>query len=407
MAPLRIRRALAGIFAGTLALIVGFYAYSSNASVASMALYADQGPAICERTGAPAPAAFQGGRFQLKLDQYWDEPVEVDISFPDGRIFTVPAALLLDGTIDQLANLAWLSQANTNIAGQASTVLAVPGSWPYGCYFFTGRGLYSGKVSGATLVVVPGGGPAANPGLARAAVTRTGSNEASAPQGSRVDVNGRGFLGYEPISIWVTAPDGTVLDFPVNAPLVADASGDFQAAFTFDGLNPVGSYQFTILGTISGYRVITPFTLTSPPVQQTGWAHFYVAYPPDQSDPQRSFFEVQGQLFFPYERVDLWLTLPDGSVRGLPSQFADQVGDFYSVLYLDERLPTGFYQATAKGNASGHLVITSFTLQRTTGTEFNPVPGPEIVDSNSGIIGPAPATLDPANQGTIGDPRNP
>jgi hypothetical protein len=407
MQLLRLRRLFAAGFAVAIAATLGLFAYTTSASTALTAVYTDRPATLCDRTGAPAPAVFQGGRFQLKMEQYWTELVEVDISFPDGRLFTVPAALLLDGTLDQVTNVPGLSRANANIAGELSVLLNVPGSWPYGCYFITGRGLSSGKVSGAAMVVVPGGAPAASPCGAFAAVTRVGSNEATGVQGSRVDVNGRGFRGGEPISIWVTAPDGTVLDFPAGPGIFADNSGDVRAAFTFDGLNPVGTYQFTILGTTSGYRVITPFTLTSPPVVQTGWARLSMAFPADQADPQRSRFEVQGELFFPNERVDIWITLPDGAVRGLPSQFADNVGDFYATLFLDERLPTGFYQATAKGASSGHLVITSFTLQPAVpqDTVFNPVPGPQVIDSSNGLPseGPPPAVLDPNNAGTVGD----
>ncbi|MGQ9926156.1 MAG: hypothetical protein ACUVS4_04710 [Chloroflexaceae bacterium] len=400
----RIRFAAAG-FALTLALVLGMFAYTSSASTASFAIFSDRPQVTCDRVGIRAPAVFQGERFQLKLSRYWTEPVEVDISFPDGRLFTVPAARLLDGTIDQVINNPFASRAPANIAGEVSAVLTVPGTWPYGCYFFTGRGLLSGKVAGAALVVVPGGAPGPNPGPAFAAVTRVGSNEARGVQGSQVDINGSGFRGGERIDIWITAPDGTVLNFPPGPLVFADNSGDFRAAFTFDGLNPVGTYQFTVEGAESGYRVITSFTLTSPPVVQTGWARLRVAFPPDQADPQRSAFEVQGSLFYPGERVDIWITLPDGAVRGLPSQFADGVGDFYAVVYLDERLPTGFYQATARGSLSGHLVITSFTLQPAIpqDTIFNPVPGPEIIESSSGFEGSPPAVLDPFNQGTIGD----
>jgi hypothetical protein len=408
MIPSRFRRHFAAGFALAIASVLGLYAYTSSASSALTAVYSDRPAATCARTGGSAPAVFQGGRFQLKMSQYWDELVEVDIAFPDGRLFTVPASLLLDGTLDQVVNIPALSRGNANIAGELSVVLTVPGEWPYGCYFITGRGLSSGKVSGAALVVVPGGGPGANPGNAFAAVTRTGSNEATGPQGARVDVNGRGFRGGEQISIWVTAPDGTVLSFPPGPAIFADNSGDVQAAFTFDGLNPVGTYQFTVLGTASGFRVITPFTLTSPPVTQQGWAQLAVAFPADRADPQRSAFEVQGRLFFPNERVDIWVTMPDGAVRGLPSQLADGVGDFYALLYLDERLPTGFYQVTAKGASSNHLVITSLTLQPAVpqDTVFNPVPGPEIIDSSSDITG-SPSELIPINEGTIGDRLNP
>ena len=37
--------------------------------------------------------------------------------------------------------------------------------------------------------------------------------------------------------------------------------------------------------------------------------------------------------------------------------------------------------------------------------EFNPVPGPQVIDSSNGLPseGPPPAVLDPNNAGTIGD----
>jgi hypothetical protein len=395
------------LFVAALALTVALVSRSSWASSAELSIYSDLNAASCAQTGTSAPAVYQGGRFQVKLDQYWDELVAVDITFPDGRVFSVIASRQLDGVIDQPDNI--LSLAPANEAGEVSGVMTVPGAWPYGCYRFTGRGLSSGKAASAMFVVVPGGGPAANPGPATFSVTRSGNNSIAATQGSLVDLNGHGFRAGEVISLWITAPDGTVIDFPnldangnPMGSVISDNSGDFQAAFRFTGKNPVGTYQFTALGTLSGYRLIAPFTLDSPPVVERGWAELRVAYPSDQRDPQRSGFEVQGQLFTPYERVDVWMTLPDGSVRGLPSQYADQVGDFYALLYLDERLPTGFYQFTAKGSQSGALVITSLTLDQNSGTRFNAVPGPEVLDSNSGAEGPAPETTNPFEEGNPG-----
>ena len=395
------------LFVLALALAVGLVARNSWASSARLSIYSDLSAASCDQTGAAAPAVYQGGRFQVKLDQYWDELIAVDITFPDGRVFSVVASQRLDGVIDQPNNI--LSLAPANVAGEASGVLSVPGTWPYGCYSFAGRGLSSGKSASAMFVVVPGGGPAASPGPATFSVTKTGNNSTDATQGSLVDLNGHGFRAGEVISLWITAPDGTVIDFPnfdasgnALGSVVTDNSGDFQAAFRFSGKNPIGTYQFTALGTASGFRVIAPFTLESPPIAERGWAELRVAYPADQSDPQRSIFEVQGRLYTPYERVDVWVTLPDGAVRGLPSQYADAVGDFYAVLYLDERLPTGFYQFTAKGSQSGSLVITSLTLDQTSGTRYNPTPGPEILDSNSGAEGPAPETINPFEEGNPG-----
>jgi hypothetical protein len=397
------------VFALTLGLVIGAFAYQASASTAVINIYSDLQRQRCDINGRFEPSVFQGGTFRLKFERYWDELVEVDITFPDGRVFTVPASYFLDGVIDQPFNIPALSVAPANIAGEVGGTLTVPGEWPYGCYKFIGRGLSSGKSAEAFVVVVPGGRPGQNPGPARIAVTRTGSNEAVGQQGAFVDVNGSGFRAQEVISLWITAPDGTVINFPTLdfagnplPPVLSDNSGDFQTAFQFEGKNPTGTYQFTALGNDSGYRVIATFTLTGRPSVERGAAQLRVAYPADQADPQRSVFEVQGELFNPGERVDIWVTMPDGSVRGLPSQFADEVGDFFATLYLDERLPTGVFKVTAKGADSGQLVITDFGLTQNQDTEFNPVPGPEILDSNSDLFGPPPETLNPDEEGNPG-----
>jgi hypothetical protein len=380
------------IFATLLALVCGVFVYGASASTAQLTIFTDQPETRCQATGRNAPAVFQGGRFQLKFTQFWDEVVEVDITFPDGRVFTVPASYLLDGVIDQPLNDPVESREIANVAGEVSAFLPVPGEWPYGCYTFTGRGLASQKVARANMVVVPGGQPGANPGNAVMNVTRTGSNERFGQQGTFVDINGRGFLGDEIISLWATAPDGTVLsitDIDPNSATqaIADNSGDFQHFFQFGAALPTGTYQFTALGTLSRFRVISSFTLNSQPTGARGWAKLRVAFPVDRSDPQRSGFEVQGEVFGPGERVDLWVTFPDNSVRGLPSQFADDVGDFYAVLYLDETLPVGTYSVTAKGDTSKHLVVTQLTLEQTNYTEVNPEIVPEIIESSSDQTG--------------------
>jgi hypothetical protein len=116
----RIRRHFAVGFAIAIASMLGLFAYTSSASTALTMVYSNRPTTTCDRTGAAAPAVFQGGRFQLKMEQYWDELVEVDIAFPDGRLFTVPASLLLDGTLDQVTNIPSLSRGNANIAGRTA-----------------------------------------------------------------------------------------------------------------------------------------------------------------------------------------------------------------------------------------------------------------------------------------------
>jgi hypothetical protein len=210
------------------------------------------------------------------------------------------------------------------------------------------------------------------------------SGQPTGLQGSLVNIYGRAFTAKEVVAVWITAPDGVVISFPEQ---VTNNIGAFEATFQFTGANPVGEYHFTALGLFSRYRVIAPFTLTAPPVHEQGWALMRVAFPADAQQPQRAIFEVQGQRFSPYERIDIWVTFPDGAVRGLPSQFADQVGDFFALLTLDETLPTGVYHFTGQGAESRRLVITSFSLEQAFGAVANPDFSPEVVLSNSGAEG--------------------
>ncbi|GIV91092.1 MAG: hypothetical protein KatS3mg055_3610 [Chloroflexus sp.] len=110
---------------------------------------------------------------------------------------------------------------------------------------------------------------------------------------------------------------------------------------------------------------------------------------------------------FPGERVDLWLTMPDGSVRGFPSTFADPAaGQFMVELFLDERLPVGFYQLTAQGAVSQQLVIATFTVTQTTDTIANPQPVPLIGLDNNPTTPPDRSFIDPnpADSNEYGNP---
>jgi hypothetical protein len=210
-------------------------------------------------------------------------------------------------------------------------------------------------------------------------------------QGATVDIFGRGFLAREVISVWITAPDGTVLDYPQQQ---ASDVGSFESTFLFTEQHPTGRYAFTALGTQSGYQVIDHFDLDSRSSTPEGWAQLRVATP--ASGDQRTSFEVQGKRFDALERVDIWVTLPDGSVRGLPSQFANEYGEFFAVLYLDERLPTGVYDVTAKGAASNRLVIAQISLESGSPNVDHFPPdasdSPRVTDSNT-----EGSTLGPGN----------
>ncbi|NJN16864.1 MAG: hypothetical protein HC822_11655 [Oscillochloris sp.] len=398
----------------SLGLILTVFGYGAFASAATVTVFTPHGTAYCERTGAYAPAVHQTHTFLTRFDYYRvaggpagpnPEPIEVDITFPDGRVFTVTASALLDGVIDMPTNFPFATVSN--VAGQVSLNLTVPGQWPYGCYTITGRGLFSGGLHNANgyFVVTPGGqpGPTGNVSLW---ISRLGQNISAAFQGDLVEADARGFIGGEYVSFWLTAPDGTVINFPPGQQVLQTApNGAVSTSFQFEGKNPVGMYTFTALGNTSGARAFAQFELRSRPVSQSGPARLNVVVPAGQAGPQRTIFYLNGDLFWPAERVDLWLTLPDGAVRGFPSTFSDGIsGAFMAELFLDERLPTGFYQLTAQGAESRQLVIASFNLQQTTDTIINPDPGPEIgLDNNPATIPDLipidPPVTDPAEAG--------
>lgn len=372
-----------------LGLTLAIFSYGALASAAQVTIYTPQGSALCARTNTQAPAVYQTQVFLVAFDYFrvlegpaGPEQVAVDITFPDGRIFTYSASRALDGVIDMPANSPVGSLFASNGAGQLSLNVQVPGSWPYGCYTITGRGLSVPNVhtGRANFVVVPGGQPGPSGGPASLRVTRNGVDLAEATQGSIVEVDGRNFIGGELVSLWLTAPDGTVLNFPPGQQVVeATPAGAFSTSFQFEGKNPVGQYIFTALGQTSGARVFASFTLRSPAVTPSGPAQLQVVVPTDRGGPQRTVFYANGSLFWPGERVDIWLTLPDGAVRGFPSTFADEIAGQFSVeLGLDERLPVGFYQLTAQGANSRQLVIATFNLEQASGTVLDPGVSPEV-----------------------------
>lgn len=400
-------RLFGAVFSLTLALVLGAFSYATFAVNRGSSFFVF-GPstATCARTGATVPAGFQGSTFGTELQGYWDdEPVFISFTFPDGRVFspvvtgpgTVNTPIGLDGVIDMPDNFPWVF--NTSDGGDYYFTFTSSNKWPYGCYSFTALGARSNRQASADFVIAPRVGAAPNPGPANLVVQDNTTGDPSSLHGALVDIFGRGFLGQEVISVWITTPDGTVVDYPQQQ---ASDIGSFASTFVFDANYPTGQYAFTALGTRSGYQVITRFNLASRPSAPSGWAQLRVAQPFPANVDQRTRFEVQGKRFDPYERVDVWITLPDGGVRGLPSQLANEFGEFFAVVDLDERLPTGEYDFTAKGANSGRLVVT--TLNVTAGSpnvtdttpDLNPVP--QVDANNSGV----PETLGPSdNQGEL------
>jgi len=408
-----------------LAIVFGVFTYRTSAVNTGALMYV-HGPAsaACTQTGASVPAGYQGSNFGLELQQFWpSEPVMISFTFPDGRVLSPvvtsindlnslqnPVTYLnyngvqipingLDGVIDMPANFPWISF--TSVGGDYYFPFLATNKWPYGCYTFTGLGLQSNRQVSASFAVIPQVGPAPNPGQATLIVEDNTTGDPSSQQGALVNIFGRGFVANEVISIWITAPDGVVISFPYQP--VSSTIGSFSVPFQFNANHPTGFYAFTALGNSSGYQVITRFNLTSRSSQQNGWAQLRVAFPASRNGAQGTLFEVQGKRFNPFERIDIWMTLPDNAVRGLPSQYADANGEFFADIYLDERLPTGEYDFTAKGADSGFLTISTLRLHSGglnvpvpgPGATVNATPAPEVLQTNTSLNTGTDNTLGP------------
>lgn len=380
-------------FSLMLASVLGWFAYSSNAQNAGAEVFVlASTTATCERTGQPAPAGFQDESLGLVLRQFWDnEFVYISFTFPDGRTFSpqvadgrVQAPAGLDGLVDMPANFPWFAQISNG--GDYYYTFQASKRWPYGSYTFTALGATSRRQTQGCFVLLPRQTAAPNPGPATLIIEDNTTGANTSLQGAMVNIFGRGFRAQEEVSLWITAPDGTVLDYPGQ--FTSDV-GSFASTFVFDSRFPIGNYGFTALGRTSGYQVITRFQLNGQTSTPSGWALLRVAWRPNAAASQNQTFELQGQFFEPFELVAVWATLPDGSVRDLPFQQANQFGEFFAEIGFDQRLPTGNYAFTVQGQSSRRLVIGRVDVNPGSPniTAFDPAQGqaPGVVDSNSGL----------------------
>ncbi|MGQ9548812.1 MAG: hypothetical protein ACUVSY_06860 [Roseiflexus sp.] len=377
-----------GIVFVMLVIGVGTVIFAYRASAA--AVYIVRGPttALCSITGQSAPATFQENIFGSELHGFLDqEGVTISFQFPDGRIFSPNDTFFLDGVVDLPPHFA-LPPYRADVAGDLYFEFPVTNKWPYGCYKLTAVGQGSRQMAVGYLVVTPRTGPPPPSGPARLAVWNNGTFNAFAFHDDLINIHGTNFFPNEVISIWITQPDGAVLDYPQQ---VASDIGNFQSSFIFTNVHQTGKYTFTALGTLSGYQVFAPFELRARSSTPSGWAQLRVAYPAQLSTRQNGGIAITGALFSPGEYVGLWMTLPNNAVRSLPTQVADGNGDFFVVIDLDERLPTGRYSITAKGVSSGRLQIAGFDV---TPGSFQPAPVdnpagpvPAVVESNTGNAG--------------------
>ncbi len=352
----RLIRRFALIFTLTI-VITSIFVVRNSFAAANYTVYGST-TGYCDRPGVKrdVQAGYQDSILGSELHGFWQgEHITVSFNFPDGRLFTATASQLLDGVVDMPPN--YTTNYFADVGGDLYFEHPVTNKWPFGCYKINAYGDSSGQIASVYFVVLGRiGDPGKNPAILD--ITKNNTSDHFAVHDSMVVIRGANFRPAEWVSVWVTQPNGTVIDYPQQ---YTNNAGTFESTFQFTSVHQAGRYTFTALGTLSGYQVFAPFDLRPGSSTPTGWATLRVTYP-SAKVTRASGVEVAGSLFSPNERVDIWMTLPNNAVRGLPSQFADDIGNFFATIDLDERLPLGHYNITAKGANSGRLVITDFDV---------------------------------------------
>lgn len=323
------------------------------------------------------PASSQTGRISVGLENF-GAPDEVGLwlTFPDGRVYDVLSVYDLDGLYDFVVD----NETRYRMPfGEGAFGYLLTPQMPVGCHRLTVHSFARNQDVIVPFVVLAGGSPANGP------VTLDVHPSAITQQQRTVSLEMRGFLVNEDIAVWLTQPNGVVVDlgyFPNAGP-----NFDIRP-FYIDPILPVGRHYVTAYGVRSGYIAITPLDVQ---IGSGGSPSRYTRIDVWLTrDTQRSTFIVSGsgfgatgESFGSMENVSFWLTYPNGKVLGLGSVDTDDRGVFEATLYMSEQFPVGKYFITGRGNRTGQLAIATFTL-----TEG---------DVNSGMYSVRSEPVDPAS----------
>lgn len=368
-----------------IALASGWYVYQTMAQQPTQLFTLGLDQQKCDRTNQDERAGTQSEPIGIVLRGFYSqEPVYLSVTFPDGRVFSLlPASLNppntpggLDGLIDRPDNPAYTVQ--TSLGGDFYQMLLPNTKWPYGCYTFNALGVNSGNRAMGFYVVKDVNELAIDPGQTSLQVVNNRTKQARGPQGSVVDVFGRGFRGSEKIALTLQKPDGALLELPASQ---TSPIGSFQSSLTFETIYPTGRYTFVASdGTSSISRT---FTLEPAQIKQVGWARLRIAGPEAGAIKQNVALEIQGQQFMAGEPIIIRAILPNGAIQELLVTAADENGEFVASVTLDERYPIGRYRVYAEGQVSEFV-----TLPTDGADSFNLLAGSQHVTEATLVVNP-------------------
>lgn len=239
-----------------------------------------------------------------------------------------------------------------NRQGQLELTFAYTTADAPGTYTFSASGTRSGHTASAAFTLL-----SAQPTPATRTTTVT-VQPATPKQGQRLRFFGTGYNGGEPLRIWLTRPDETVVE--VDA-MRAHPDGGFDYFFYTGSNDMTGLYRVTAYGKDSDIYGIGQYTLLPNDGHSNATGETTLTVTParlSQGDPMH----IQGYGFGSNERIAVWLTRPDGTVEWLfEIRAAGHGGSFVKEIRL-ERLTIGHHFITATNSANGAQAAAPFEV---------------------------------------------
>lgn len=329
---LNLKRIFAACFAGSLALIVGLWSWSSFASASLIAT-----PNNPQQNDT---VSLVGSGFSPS------ETVSVWITYPDYTVYAVAEVQTDD-------NGSFSYPYIPDFLGAAFT--------PTGRYTYTAFGQQSGREVYASIDVAIGSGAGPSQQVSLQAQVSQGR------QGSSFVFRGSGYSAGEEVAIWLRYPDNRTADLGRTT---AGSEGIIEYVLAIGGA-PVGDYALTAYGLRSDGTGIATFQVL--PGDQTHARSVATLNVGPDGSVQRSHATFSASGFQPGEVVTIWVTMPDSSTRWIGDLVASNEGSFVATLYLNERDPVGLRVYSAFGNRSGARATANYNLHPGSGSHLSSV----------------------------------
>lgn len=277
------------------------------------------------------------------------EPVAMWLEFSSGSIQeTVPSATVLTNASGNLG-----AQESDLYAGNGCFFDPGDGTWLNGQTRVTAQGLKSHHQASA-LFMYEGQAPASD-----GAGLHLSEQFYSPKDTPWFSFTGSGFNPNSRVSLWFSTPDGTVKIPSFGSETYADAGGVMHAQMYRGELRTAGDYLLVASDGVHEYS--HRFTLIENEANSLQLPNGRELKVNPAAGPYETFFLIYGGGFNPYETVDGWFTLPDGTVLPFVIEADDRgIAEFAYQAFPGE--PLGERTIHFRGRASKFQLDDKWTL---------------------------------------------